>query len=456
MANNKMKELLEEVVSKGKKKFVSDDGVSEVATPEMDTSEPDTDLDQEGEGKSATEKNKNDAASKKTMGSKLKESSKEDDMDDEDSDDDADDLDEEYELDEELALALEEFDALEEGRMSVAKSADAIKYGKIVSNARSKLHQMAKRRAGGQRQNKTRDNEQSIKAELNDALAKYKAAMAKAHPKNKSVLNNSFEAKDFNISEDLDAMFGADNNLSENFKSNVSTIYEAALIAKANEISEQVTTELTEAFEVAKQEFADELKEEYNNKVEDLVEQIDNYLDKVINEWKEENTVELQSQFKAEISESFMSKLKDLFEDHYIDLPEEKINVFESIEERNAELEAKLEREIARNIELKEELEFNTKTVIFNELSESLTDTQKDKFSLLSETVVFTGEDSYKEKLEEIRSAYFTRKAATKFDLVDDEDPIDLVEEVRTPDNRDETVVQIAESMSKFFGGTRR
>lgn len=452
MAKKTMNELLEEVVSKGKAKFKSDDGVSEVSLPEMDDDEPDTDLDQAGEGMSASEKNKRFSGKVKDKGEKLSES----DDDEDEKEVDADDLDDE---DEDLKEALREYDSLAEGRMAVVKSEKAKQLAKMISNLRVKIHYFEKAKKSGTRYNKTSSNPETFKKELAVALQQYKAEMAKNHPKsastNKSMLNNSFDASDFNISEDLNAMFGSDNNLSEEFKSTVTSIYEAALVSKANEIATQISEELTEEFETAKQTFAEELKEEYNAKVDELIGQIDDYLVKTVNEWKEENSVEIESQFKSEISESFMSKLKVLFEEHYIDMPEEKTNILESFENENFKLREKLEKEMARNVALKEQVELFNRNSIVNELSENLTDSQKDKFNLLSETVVFTNTKEYRGKLNEIRSAYFSKNNSIKYDL-DDEDPIDLVEEVRTPDNRDETVTQIAESMSKFFGKTRR
>lgn len=218
--------------------------------------------------------------------------------------------------------------------------------------------------------------------------------------------------EDFDSSSDLEAIFGSDETLSEGFVSKAKNIYDASVIAKANEVIQGVYGQMLESFNAEQGILVSELNEAYNAKVEELTESIDRYLNKSITDWKKENEVALVSKARFEIAESFMGKLKTLFEDHYIDMPDEKVSVVEGLEAKVAQLEEQLQKEVDRNIALKEEIEGNERTKIIADLSEGLSDAQKEKFGLLAEGFDSADKTAFIEKLNEVKTAYFSKKTA--------------------------------------------
>ena len=201
--------------------------------------------------------------------------------------------------------------------------------------------------------------------------------------------------EEFNIDEDVEALLSGE-QLSEEFQEKAKLVFETALRAKVSEIRES----LEEHYQVALQEEVQEIKAI-------LEERVDSYLEYVSDEWIRENQLTIQQGIKEELTESFMSGLKGLFEDHYVTIPEDKYDVLNSMVEKLDEMETKLNEQIERNISLNKRLAEAVADGIFDEISEGLAVTQKEKLASLAESVEFESETKYREKLETLRESYF-------------------------------------------------
>jgi len=197
------------------------------------------------------------------------------------------------------------------------------------------------------------------------------------------------------MKEDLDALLGGE-NLSEEFVTRASTIFEAAVIARAEEVIAEAEVALTEQFEVA----VEEIKEELATKVDD-------YLNYMVEEWMKENALAIEKGLRAEIVEDFIVGLKGLFEEHYIDIPEDKVNVVEELTNKVEELEASLNEQISRGVELSKALNEQKKIEAIYTACEGLTQTQVEKLKSLAEGVEFTTEEEFVTKVETLKESYF-------------------------------------------------
>ena len=216
-------------------------------------------------------------------------------------------------------------------------------------------------------------------------------------------------AEDIDISEDLNAIFG-ENDLSEEFKTQVQTVFEAAVVSKIN-------TEL----ESLEESFNSKLAESTGDIVETVTEKVDSYLGYVVEEWMKENELSIERGIKAEITEEFIGGLKQLFEDHYIDVPEEKVDVVDSLADRVEDLEGKLNEALEANINLSSEVKTFQKDEVLGEMSDELTDIESEKLKSLSEGVSFEDVDQYKQALSTIKENYFPRTSQGKAVVIDEE-----------------------------------
>jgi hypothetical protein len=207
--------------------------------------------------------------------------------------------------------------------------------------------------------------------------------------------------EEFDIEEDVNALLEGE-ELSEEFQEKARTIFEAALRTKVSEIKET----LENHYEVALMEEIEEIKSQ-------LVERVDSYLEYVSDEWFTENQLTIQQGLKEELTESFMTGLKGLFEEHYVSIPEDKYDVLESMVDKLDDMEEKLNEQIEKNIHLNKRLAESVANGIFDEISEGLAATQKDKLASLAESVEFESEEEYREKLETLREAYFPSRAGS-------------------------------------------
>ena len=207
--------------------------------------------------------------------------------------------------------------------------------------------------------------------------------------------------EEFDIEEDVNALLAGE-ELSEEFQEKARTIFEAALRSKIYEIKESIE----EQYAVALAEEVEEIKEA-------LSERVDSYLEYVADEWVAENALVIEKGLKTEMTESFLSGMKDLFEAHYVSIPEDKYDVLESMVEKLDDMETKLNEQIEKNVSLNKRLAESVADGIFEQVSDGLADTQKDKLASLAESVEFESEEEYREKLETLRESYFPSRVAS-------------------------------------------
>lgn len=214
----------------------------------------------------------------------------------------------------------------------------------------------------------------------------------------------SEDVKDLSISmqEDIAALTAGE-ELTEEFKEKAATIFEAAVL---NRVKQEVS-KLDEAYEI-------KLAEEVESIKEGLVEKIDGYLGYIAEQWMTQNEIALESGMKSEILEGFVSGLKSLFEEHYIDVPEEKFDVIGALSEEVDELKAKLDEQFESNVELSKTLIGYQAKQVIDELSEDLSLTDKEKFNSLVEELEVDGIESFKKKAQTIRESYFTNKVGSR------------------------------------------
>ena len=197
------------------------------------------------------------------------------------------------------------------------------------------------------------------------------------------------------VEEDLTALLEGE-ELSEEFQNKARTIFEAAIKTKISEVK----SELQEQYEKT-------IVEEVASVKAELAERVDAYLEYVSDEWMSENKLAVEAGLKTEMTDSFLTGMKSLFEDHYVTIPEEKYDVLNSMVEKLDEMEGKLNEQINKNVALNKRLAESTSDVILADVSEGLAVTQKDKLATLAENVEFDGEDNYREKLVTLRNSYF-------------------------------------------------
>ena len=207
------------------------------------------------------------------------------------------------------------------------------------------------------------------------------------------------EEKEINVKEHVDALVAGDDSLSEEFKQKAATVFEAAIKSKVKEIAEEIEADYNKKFE-----------EETSKAKDELVEKVDSYLSYVVEEWMKENELALERGIKGEIAEDFISGLKKLFEDHYIDVPDEKYNVLEDQASKIEELNKKLNESVARNVELSNEKNKYVRQSIIDEASKELAETQKEKFNKLAEEVDYKNEEDFRTKVSTIKESYFGKK----------------------------------------------
>jgi hypothetical protein len=201
--------------------------------------------------------------------------------------------------------------------------------------------------------------------------------------------------EEFDIEEDVNALLSGE-DLSEEFQEKARVIFESALRSKVNEIKESLEAQ-----------YEERLVEEVVEISEALQERVDSYLEYVAEEWMTENQLSVEKGLKEELTESFLGGLKGLFEEHYVQIPEEKYDVLESMVEKLDEMETKLNEQIERNINLNKRLSESVADRIFDEISEGLAVTQKEKLASLAESVEFGSDTEYREKLETLKESYF-------------------------------------------------
>jgi len=234
------------------------------------------------------------------------------------------------------------------------------------------------------------------------------------------------EEEEFDVSEDVSALLDGE-ELSEEFQEKARTIFEAALRSKVEEIKEGLVAAYDEAYE-------ERLVEEVTEIKSALTERVDSYLEYVAEEWITENRLAIESGLRAEMSESFLSGMKSLFEEHYVSIPEEKYDVLESMVEKLDEMETKLNEQIERNIHLNKRLSESVADGIFDEVAEGLALSQKEKLASLAESVEFESAAKYREKLEMLKESYFSAKKTPKAQTENLSEEVDVDATGHAPD----------------------
>ncbi len=198
------------------------------------------------------------------------------------------------------------------------------------------------------------------------------------------------------MKEDIDALFSDDSTISEEFKSKAATIFEARVLDRVTQIEEEIETK-----------YASMLEEAVTEIKSDLTTKVDDYLNYVVEQWLADNEIAIESGLRAELTEEFIAGLRNLFAEHYIDVPTEKVDLVDELATKVEELEGKLNEEIERGVSFAKALVESHKNEITREVCEGLTTTQIEKIKSLAESVEFSTEDEYKNKIETIRENYF-------------------------------------------------
>ena len=242
------------------------------------------------------------------------------------------------------------------------------------------------------------------------------------------------EAEELDVSDDINALVAGE-ELSEEFQEKAKTIFEAAINSKVAKIEEALEADHIKALTEEVAEFKNE-----------LTERVDSYLEYVASEWMQENQLAVDQGLKGELSESFMTGLKGLFEEHYVSVPEDKYDVLESMVNKLDEMEEKLNEQIDKNVSLNKRLAESTSDGILSEVSEGLAVTQKDKLASLAESVEFETENDYREKLITLRNSYFPTKQVASAQS----DGSDFITEENAPE------VQATGSMANYLSTLQR
>ena len=241
-----------------------------------------------------------------------------------------------------------------------------------------------------------------------DALKKSQDKKEMSHEdEKKKDMKEESEEDLIDVSADVEALT-KDEDLSEDFKSKAATIFEAAVKSKVNDAKKKMHAS-----------YEEKLKEEVETTKSELVEKVDSYLNYVVEEWMQENKLAIERGIKGEIAEDFISGLKKLFEDHYIDVPDEKYNVLEDQASKIEDLEKKLNEQIEKNVEQNKAIGELKRQDIIDEASKDLADTAKEKFNKLAEEVEFSNEEDFTTKVSTIKESYFGAKKESSNDIDD-------------------------------------
>ena len=213
--------------------------------------------------------------------------------------------------------------------------------------------------------------------------------------------------------DDLKALVAEEATLSDEFKQKAETIFEAAINTKVNAEIDRL-----------EEKYNEELAEEIESTKADLVEKVDNYLNYVVENWMEENKLAIQNGLRTEIAEDFMNKLKGLFEESYIEVPEEKVDLVDDLATQVEELEATVNESTKKAIDMAVELESYKRDAIIREATKDLAETQVEKLKSLAENVDFEDEETFTQKVAQLKESYFAKTAKTPEENIDDDAPV--------------------------------
>ena len=241
----------------------------------------------------------------------------------------------------------------------------------------------------------------------------------KMEPVKAGYMKSSYKMKKEEVDEHMNALVAGQDDLSEEFKTKAATVFESAVNSKVKEIAE-----------IMEADYNNQIEQDSAKAKEELTEKVDSYLSYVVEEWMKENEIALERGIKGEIAEDFISGLKKLFAEHYIDVPDEKYNVLEDQASKIEDLEKKLNEQIEKNVELNKDNADKSRKEIMAEVASDLADTAKEKFAKLAEEIEWSDAESFKKKCETIKESYFGKKEEVK-------DKLDDVAAVGEPSNED-------------------
>jgi hypothetical protein len=222
---------------------------------------------------------------------------------------------------------------------------------------------------------------------------------------------------DGDFSDDLNALVESEATLSEEFKAKTAVIFEAAVKSKISEEIDRLETE-----------YAEQLAEEVSTTKADLVEKVDSYLNYVVEQWMEDNKLAIHSGLRTEIAEGFMGKLKDVFTESYIAVPDSKIDLVDELAEANEELEAQVNEATTKAMAISEELVSLKRAAVIREASKDLAETQVEKLTSLAESVDFENEKAFSQKVATLKESYFAKTKTAESIITEETDASDEVE----------------------------
>ena len=246
------------------------------------------------------------------------------------------------------------------------------------------------------------------------AMYNYKPQMSGTDPEafDGAPIAETQEVKvEVDFKDDLKALVNEEATLSDEFKQKAETIFESAINAKVNAEIDRL-----------EEKYNEELSEEIESTKKDLVEKVDSYLNYVVEGWMEDNKLAIQNGLRTEIAEDFMNKLKDLFTESHIQVPEDKVDMVDELADNVEELEAQLNDSTERSIQMAEELELYKREFIIREASKDLAETQVEKLKGLAENVDFEDEDTFAQKVAQLKESYFAKTAKTQEEIIEDDD----------------------------------
>jgi len=253
----------------------------------------------------------------------------------------------------------------------------------------------------------------------------------------------AIKAEDLNIDvkDDVEALVQGEDGLTEEFKEKASTIFQAAVQAKVleevNKKADEIETQLKEDQDISSEGFKKE-----------MTEKVDGYLTYVVEEWMKENELAIEKGIRSELVEDFMSGLKTLFAEHYIDIPEEKVDMVDDLFTKVEDLETSLDEEINRGVELQKELAQFKKDDAISEVTKDLADTETEKISKLAEGIEYENQEQYIEKLNVLKESYFPKSDAVTSEITETDETIEV------PDDQPE--VKLQEDMEHYTSAIKR
>ena len=289
---------------------------------------------------------------------------------------------------------------LEGAEVETEEGSEEIKEGEIPKAA---LDALKKHKEKSEDKEDKKDEKEEVK-EM-DHMDKDKKKM---EPVKAGYMKSSYKMKKEEVDEHMNALVAGQDDLSEEFKTKAATVFESAVNSKVKEIAEQMEADVQTNYE-----------QDIAKAKEELTEKVDSYLSYVVEEWMKENEIALERGIKGEIAEDFISGLKKLFAEHYIDVPDEKYNVLEDQASKIEELEKKLNEQIEKNVELNKDNAEKSRKEIMAEVAGDLADTAKEKFAKLAEEIEYSNAEDFKKKCETIKESYFGKKEEVK-DKLDD------------------------------------